>query len=326
MRRVARLVVALIVIALVVGAGAYAWNLSQQQPTAALTGSGTIEAVTVTLTAQLPARVEEVTAEESVDVAAGDVLVRFDATELEAQRAQAAAGVVAATAGVAATEAQLRAADGALAAAEAQSKAAQAQLEAAQANERIVTDRGSDDQIDAAEAQTAAAAARRDAANAGVTAARAQRDAAQAQVDARRAEVDAAKSGVDVVDVQIDALTITSPIDGVVLSRMVEPGEYAAPGAPVVVVGRLDRLTLTVYVPEDRYGQIQLGQRATVSVDSFPGESFDATVTRIADQAEFTPRNVQTAEGRRSTVFAVVLDVGDGKGRLKPGMPADVAF
>jgi HlyD family secretion protein len=79
-------------------------------------------------------------------------------------------------------------------------------------------------------------------------------------------------------------------------------------------------------VPEDRYGQIALGQFAVVQVDSWPGQAFVATVTHIADRAEFTPRNVQTAEGRRTTVFAVDLALDNPEGRLKPGMPADVTF
>ena len=63
-----------------------------------------------------------------------------------------------------------------------------------------------------------------------------------------------------------------------------------------------------------------------VNVNSFPNQSFDATVTRIADQAEFTPRNVQTAKGRQTTVYAVELAVQNPGGLLKPGMPADVTF
>jgi HlyD family secretion protein len=63
-----------------------------------------------------------------------------------------------------------------------------------------------------------------------------------------------------------------------------------------------------------------------VSVDSFPGASFAASVINIADQAEFTPRNVQTVEGRKNTVFAIKLKVSDPENRLKPGMPADVSF
>ena len=105
-----------------------------------------------------------------------------------------------------------------------------------------------------------------------------------------------------------------------------EPGSFVAPGSTLLEVGDLGDLTITVFVPEDRYGQLSLGQPATLSVDSFPGETFTGTVVHIADRAEFTPRNVQTVEGRRSTVFAIRLDVDDTSGRLKPGMPADVRF
>ena len=85
-------------------------------------------------------------------------------------------------------------------------------------------------------------------------------------------------------------------------------------------------LTITVYVPEDRYGELSIGQAATVTVDSFAVITFKAAVIHIADQAEFTPRNVQTAEGRSSTVFAIKLKVDDPEGKLKTGMPADVVF
>ncbi len=88
----------------------------------------------------------------------------------------------------------------------------------------------------------------------------------------------------------------------------------------------LSEITITVYVPEDRYGQIRLGQLAQVSVDSFPGETFNAEVIHIADEAEFTPRNVQTVEGRSSTVYAIKLKVTDSESKLKIGMPADVVF
>jgi hypothetical protein len=88
----------------------------------------------------------------------------------------------------------------------------------------------------------------------------------------------------------------------------------------------LSGITITVYVPEDRYGQISLGQTAQVSVDSFPGEAFNAEVIHIADEAEFTPRNVQTVEGRSSTVYAIKLKVTDSESKLKIGMPADVVF
>ena len=120
--------------------------------------------------------------------------------------------------------------------------------------------------------------------------------------------------------------SITAPIDGVVLERLTEPGELAAPGTTLVVVANLDTLTLKVFAPEDRYGGISLGQTYPVTVDAFPGENFSGKVSRISDQAEFTTRNVQTVEGRKSTVYAIKLDLQPTGGRLKPGMPAEVTF
>ncbi|MCX6044855.1 MAG: efflux RND transporter periplasmic adaptor subunit [Chloroflexi bacterium] len=119
---------------------------------------------------------------------------------------------------------------------------------------------------------------------------------------------------------------VRSPIDGAVLERLVEPDEVAPPGSTVMVVAGLDTLTLKIYVPEDRYGQISLGQTYSVTVDSFPGETFSATVKFISDKAEFTPRNVQTTDSRKTTVYAVRLDLNPTGGKLKPGMPADVHF
>ena len=154
----------------------------------------------------------------------------------------------------------------------------------------------------------------------------AQANTIQAQLDVAQAQVNAAEAALNVVQTQLDKLVLTAPVAGVILYRTVEPGEVVKPGSSAVTIGLLDKLTLTVYVPEDRYGQINLGDEVEVKVDSFPNETFSATVLRIADEAEYTPRNVQTAEGRRSTVFAVELSVNDPTGKLKPGMPADVTF
>jgi HlyD family secretion protein len=115
-------------------------------------------------------------------------------------------------------------------------------------------------------------------------------------------------------------------MDGVILTRNVEPGEFVQPGAATFAMADLTNLTLTVYVPEDRYGEISLNQQVTFTVDSFPGMTFTATVVNIASQAEYTPRNVQTAEGRSGTMYAIKLKVNDPEGKLKPGMPADVVF
>jgi len=194
---------------------------------------------------------------------------------------------------------------------------ARANLQTALAQQRLT-------QAGARPEQLAAARAQLDAANAQVGAAQAQADTAAKQADAAAAQAAAARAALAVLDSQIAQLTISAPIDGVVLTRSIEPGEYAGPGAALLVVGNLGALTITVYVPEDRLSEVSLGQTAEVRIDS--GETSSGTVAHIADQAEFTPRNVQTPEGRRSTVFAIKLAVDNPDGRLKPGMPADVAF
>jgi multidrug resistance efflux pump len=149
---------------------------------------------------------------------------------------------------------------------------------------------------------------------------------AQAAADQAALAATQAEASLALIDTQIAKMTITAPADGTILTSSIQPGEIIAPSASAMTLGRLDNLTITVYVPEDHYGELSLGQSATVMVDSFPGETFIATVSHIAEQAEFTPRNVQTIEGRTSTVFAIKLQVQDPAGKLKPGMPADVTF
>jgi HlyD family secretion protein len=119
---------------------------------------------------------------------------------------------------------------------------------------------------------------------------------------------------------------IRAPIDGVVLLRAAEPGEITSAGGSLLVVANLDKMTLTIYVPEDQYGKIYLGQEYPITVDSFPNRVFMGKVTHISDQAEFTPRNVRTVQGRKNTVYAVRLTIPNPDHALKPGMPADVTL
>lgn len=218
------------------------------------------------------------------------------ATEPELEAAQAR--VAQAVAGVEQAMAMVKQAEAGLTAAQAALSVEQARLDLMKAGARS-------QQIEAAEAQV---------------------EAARAQVEAAAGQVGVAQAALEVIDAQIAKLSVTAPVAGVVLYRAIEPGEFALPGSTLLVLSDLEHLSLTVYVPEDRYGAIRIGQTAAVTVDSFPQERFPATVRRIADQAEFTPRNVQTAEGRKTTVFAVELDIDNPDGKLKPGMPADVVF
>jgi multidrug efflux pump subunit AcrA (membrane-fusion protein) len=146
------------------------------------------------------------------------------------------------------------------------------------------------------------------------------------QIAAAEAQVEMARAALDALEVQMDKLMLTAPISGLVLERPVHMGEVAMPGAPVMTLANLDRLTLTVYVPEDRLGKVRLGQEVSVTVDAYPGRTFPGTVVFIASRAEFTPKNVQTREDRVNMVFAVKVRLPNPDHALKPGMPADAVF
>ena len=152
----------------------------------------------------------------------------------------------------------------------------------------------------------------------------------QADAHLKQAEsaVRQAEANLALLDTQIAKLTVYAPADGTVLMRNIQPGEFVQPGSVALTLANLDELTITVYVPENRLNEIKLGQHADVTIDVASGDSpvFDAEIVHISDQAEFTPRNVQTVEGRSSTVFAVKLKVTNADGKLKIGMPADVTF
>ena len=149
---------------------------------------------------------------------------------------------------------------------------------------------------------------------------------AKAKLEQAQSAVIQAEAALDSIDVQLKKLVVHAPSSGVLLARGIEPGEVVAAGASVMTIGLLEDLNITVYVPEDLYGAIKLGQQAKVSVNSFPGRAFTAKITNISDKAEYTPRNVQTVEGRKTTVFAVRLSIANPDLALKIGMPADVTF
>jgi HlyD family secretion protein len=194
---------------------------------------------------------------------------------------------------------------------------AQAAVDKAQAHYERVKAGPDPEKLAVAQAQLAAAQAALAAAKSGPSA---------EQVAVAQAQVDAAQAQMDAIQVQLKKYVLTAPTDGVVLSRSIEPGEFTAPGATLFEIGHLDTLEVTVYIPEEKYALLHLGQQATVKVDAYPTRTFTATVTQLADQAEFTPRNVQTVAGRKDTVYAVQLSIANGDLALKAGMPADVSF
>jgi HlyD family secretion protein len=181
------------------------------------------------------------------------------------------------------------------------------------------------------QAQAVAAEAAYTQADAAVGVAAARLAAAQAgprpeDVAIAQAQVEQAEAAVTRIAAQIAKTTVASPIDGLVLERTIEPGEVAGAGATLLTVADLDSVTLTVYVPEAEIGLVRLGAQAQVTVDAYPGQTFAGTVSYIAMEAEFTPKNVQTREGRTNLVFAVRIDLRNADHHLKAGMPADAVI
>ncbi|MEA3375873.1 MAG: efflux RND transporter periplasmic adaptor subunit [Chloroflexota bacterium] len=181
-------------------------------------------------------------------------------------------------------------------------------------------------------------AARADGAKAHYEAAKAAVAQAEAQLEAVRsgatveeiavveAQVEQAQASLKTLLSEREKLTIAAPVSGLILELTIHEGELAAPGATLVTLGDLDEVNLTVYVPQDRLGQVNVGQEADVRVDGFPGEVFRGTVVAIANQAEFIPRSIETKEERVSMVFAVEIAIANPDHKLKPGVPADATI
>ena len=155
-------------------------------------------------------------------------------------------------------------------------------------------------------------------------------DVAQAESEAaaqakRAAEgsVESARGAVETAEKRLRDATVTSPLDAVVTLKIREAGETVGAGQPIVRLADLDHMWMRVYVPETEVNRVKLGQQAEVVVDGLPGRSFAGTVSEIAQEAEFTPKNVQTKEQRVKLVFGVKIDVENPDQELKPGMPAD---
>jgi HlyD family secretion protein len=119
---------------------------------------------------------------------------------------------------------------------------------------------------------------------------------------------------------------LTSPINGVILSKNYQNGEYVNVGASVVTIGDLEDCWVKIYLASTQLGLIKLGQTARVRIDSFPNRDFSGTIKEISQTAEFTPRQSITAKERANMVFAVKVKLDNKAGIFKPGMPADVVI
>jgi HlyD family secretion protein len=311
-------------------------------PTNRVRVSGHVEADDVQLAPEVGGRILELKVNEGDRVAAGDLIAKLDTRDTDlalararAEREQADAQLRLLVAGtrpedIKQAHAQAEAAAADVAAADAELRNAQADLDRfeslLQANAGSVKAR--DDALvrrDVARQRLAATREREKATR---------ETAARVKAGARREEIDAARARLAAVDAQIATLdkalgdaTVTAPVGGVVTQKLVNVGELVAPRTPLVVVTDLDHAWGEVFVDEPDVPRLTIGQKATLFTDA-GGAGLPGTVTYISPRAEFTPRNVQTAEERSKLVYRIKVTADNSRGVLKPGMPieAEIPF
>lgn len=318
-----------VVVVLALG-GFLAWRAlaPREGDDAAIAASGTVEATEARLGFEVAGRIVAIEVREGERVDTGRELARLDDAEIVARRAQAVAQLDSARARLAELEAGFRS-----------EEVAQARTAVAAASERVADaerdhqrtttlyEGGAVPRESLDKAALAAELARRQHEQAAQQLSLLASGARPEQVAGARAQVAQAEAAVATLDATLAKSRLAAPFPGIVTVRHREPGEIVAPGAAVVTLMNPDDRWVRIYVPENRLGRVSIGQRAAIVSDTFPGRRYDGEVAFVADQAEFTPKNVQTTEERVRLVYAVKVRItGDRELELKPGLPADVTL
>ena len=290
-----------------------------------IVASGHVEATDVRISAKVPGRLEAVPVQEGDAVKAGQEVARVETTDLRLALQQARAEREHASAELRLRLAGARKED--IAELQAQMRGVQADLEGAQKDlERMqgLLDSGSGTTKARDDART-----RRDSLQArlqamGQALQRLQAGFRTEEIEASRARVASAEARVAQLDQQAADATVRAPLDATVTEKVAEPGEIVQAGAPLLVLTNLRQPWLTVYVGALDLPKLRLGQQADVTTDD--GQARKGTVSYIASQAEFTPKNVQTRDERVKLVYKVKLGLPNDDGLFKPGMPASARF
>lgn len=295
-----------------------------EQHETGIAGSGTIEATTVTVSTRVSGEILEMTVKEGEYVHSGDVLAQIDPTDLQLELNQVEQTVVVYDAQLALLLAGAREED--LQQARAGVEQARESLELAErtlARATQLYEGGSttSSELDQAQTQYELARSRETAARAALEKLVAY--ARPEEIRVAEAQLAGARAAEERVREHLEQTTVTAPQEGIIIVRAHEPGELAVPGTPLYRIADLSVVTLTVYLPGPQIASIRLNQEALVTVDGLPDRRFSGRVSHIADEAEFTPKNVQTSEARSRLVYAVEITLSNDEGIFKIGMPAD---
>jgi len=339
--------VVLISIVVLFLAAALAWRVRAENAYkhAPSGGSAVVEGVQTYVTVRTAGRITEVLVDEGDPVKEGQEVAVLDCVEQQSALSAALARVQAAEAGVDAARAgkdgaasSVGGAAAQVSAASAAERALAAQLELTEKNKQRAADLYDTGAIataslDEAATRLDAAKQQRLAAEAQVRTARAQTLAAQRGVQAASAQIQAAiaaqaaaRADVERAELAVAECTLVAPRDAVVTARLLEPGAFVGPGSRVLTLIDTRVARITFFLPNAELSRARLGAPAEVQVDAYPDKLFNGVVRRIAAEAEFTPRNVQTREDRDRLVYAVEVHVQNDDGTLRAGMPAEVSL
>ena len=297
---------------LVLGGGYYLWSRAQTSdlPTGFASGNGRIEATEVDVSALTGGRIAEITAAEGDFVKAGDVLVQMDVVQMNAQKRQAEAqlrraqiGVETAGALVAQAKAQERAALAAVDQAAAVADAAAQRL--ARSEQLVKTNTISQQVLDDDRARDRQAKAGVGSAEASSAAAVAGVSSAQAQVVDAEAAVEAAKASIDAIQASINDATLKAPRDGRIQYLVAQEGEIVGSGGRILSLVDLGDVYMTIFLPTSQAGRVQLGAEVRLVMDAAPKIVIPASVSYVADVAQFTPKTVETADEREKLMFRI---------------------
>jgi HlyD family secretion protein len=312
-------------------------SCGDKPPADRIRASGSVEATEVQVSALVGGRLLELKVNEGDRVAQDQVIAVLDTadTQLAIQRAQAerdqaSAQLALLRAGSRAedirqAEAQVKGADADAVGARDDLAAAEADL--ARFEKLLASNSGSEKQRDDAATRRNLARARLQSAEERAQATR--ETLARLRKGARTQEIDAAAARVAAVDAQVatlkkslDDAVVKAPVAGLVTQKLADAGEIVAPRTPLVTIVDLDHAWANIYVDEPLVPRLRVGQSATIHTDA-GGSGITGTLTFISPKAEFTPRNVQTAEERSKLVYRVKVAVDNREGILKQGMPVE---
>lgn len=285
---------------------------------------GNIEVIPIELSFRVPGKVLERPVDEGHTIREGQLIARLDARDLEQQVAMQEASAATASAVLAAALAGSRREE--VEAARAALGQAQAELERLKPDEARIRQLHEQGILSTRDAEASRAAL--DAARAKVEQATQQYQLVKKgprpeDIDQVRARNRQAQEALALARTQLGYATLVAPSDGVILTRNLEPKEYAAPGTAVVTLANLRQVWLRAYIEETELARVKVGQKAWITTDTYPDKRYEGRVSFISPEAEFTPKMVQTRKERVKLVYRIKIDVPNPAMELKPGMPAD---